>query len=118
MTEEQGQAPGDVEPDQRGTKQYCANFNSSGDTSAMAFREALRMLGGHDRQSELALLAGKVRDHATIRHWKNGTRALPPWAIAVVRAKAERLTDLVGMMKAGPGSKAGRRNLRRGNWPR
>lgn len=114
MTEEQGQAPGDVEPDQRGTKQYCANFNSSGEN---VICQVFRTLGVATLKEQRALFSNRASASA-IANWKAGRRNVPPWAIAVVRAKAERLTDLVGMMKAGPGSKAGRRNLRRGNWPR
>lgn len=117
MTEEKGQAPGDVEPDERGTKQYCANFDASADT-VLRLRQLLHGLGCRGRADELAVFGGRVRDHAVIRMWKTGHRNVPAWAVAMLQSRTAFLAERAAGMKAGPGSKAGRRNLRRGNWPR
>lgn len=104
----------DEKKDRIGLKYYCANFDASGENLIC---QVFRTLGMATLQEQRALFNNRASASA-IANWKAGRRNVPPWAIAVVRAKAERLTSLVGMMKAGPGSKAGRRNLRRGNYPR
>ena len=117
MTEEKGQAPGDVEPDERGTKQYCANFNSSGLTASLVIRVLRVYCGCKTAADERAVFANRV-GHSRIRQWKAGITLPPAWAVEMLRARMSEGARLVSEMKAGPGSKAGRRNLRRGNWPR
>jgi len=76
-----------------------------------AFERTIRRLG----ETNLVALFGHRVARTTIANWRAGRRNVPPWAIDLLRNKIRaahesELADL-SQVKAGPGLRAGAKNL-------